>query len=68
MQNTVALFKPRNSRFPVIVGGAPVTGEFADVIGADGYGENAPHAVEIVHGIVVSQALEIEKRLAGMVQ
>ncbi len=56
MQKTVALFKKVNSRFPVIVGGAPVTEEFANVIGADGYGENAPHAVENVHRLVARQA------------
>ena len=56
MQKTVALFKKVNSRFPVIVGGAPVTQEFANVIGADGYGENAPHAVENVHRLVAGQA------------
>ncbi len=30
---------------PVIVGGAPVTQEFARTIGAHGYGANAPAAV-----------------------
>ncbi len=34
-------------RFKIIVGGAPVTQEFSDVIGADGYGADAPHAVEV---------------------
>jgi len=57
MQKTVALFKKVNARFPVIVGGAPVTEEFANVIGADGYGENAPHAVENVHRLVAGQAV-----------
>ena len=52
MQKTVALFKKVGSVYPVIVGGAPVTEEFADKIGADGYGENAPHAVETVHRLV----------------
>ena len=52
MQKTVALFKKTEAIYPVIVGGAPVTEEFADKIGADGYGENAPHAVEIVHRLV----------------
>jgi 5-methyltetrahydrofolate--homocysteine methyltransferase len=56
MQKTVALFKKVGSKYPVIVGGAPVTREFADVIEADGYGENAPHAVETVHKLVASQA------------
>jgi 5-methyltetrahydrofolate--homocysteine methyltransferase len=54
MQKTVKLFKAKQSRFPVIVGGAPVTQDFADRIGADGYGENAPQAVECVHGIVAA--------------
>ena len=55
MQKTVALFKKAKSEFPVIVGGAPVTQEFADVIAADGFGENAPMAVENVHRLVESQ-------------
>jgi methanogenic corrinoid protein MtbC1 len=55
MQRTVALFKKMKSRYPVIVGGAPVTEEFANVIEADGYGENAPLAVETVHRLVNAQ-------------
>ena len=55
MQKTVALFKKMQSKYPVIVGGAPVTEEFANVIKADGYGENAPHAVETVHRLVEAQ-------------
>ena len=31
----------------IIVGGAPVTQEFANEIGADGYGENAITGVEV---------------------
>ena len=54
MQKTVALFKQTGSRFPVIVGGAPVTEDFATRIGADGYGENAPMAVETVHRLVAA--------------
>lgn len=56
MQKTVALFKEKSNRFPIIVGGAPVTQEFADKIGADGYGENAPLAVETVHRFVEAAA------------
>jgi len=52
MQKTVALFRKVAAPCPVIVGGAPVTEEFALKIGADGYGENAPHAVEAVHRLV----------------
>ena len=50
----MTLFKKVESVYPVIVGGAPVTEEFADKIGADGYGENAPHAVETVHHLVAA--------------
>jgi len=57
MQKTVALFKNRQSRFPVIVGGATVTQEFATVIGADGFGENAPLAVEAVHRLIALPGL-----------
>jgi len=56
MHKTVALFKEKRSAYPIIVGGAPVTREFADTIGADGYGENAPLAVETVHRIVARRA------------
>ncbi|MFQ5783748.1 MAG: cobalamin-dependent protein [Alphaproteobacteria bacterium] len=54
MQKTVALFKRVRSTYPVIVGGAPVTEEFASRIDADGYGENAPMAVETVHRLVAA--------------
>jgi corrinoid protein of di/trimethylamine methyltransferase len=36
----------------VMVGGAPVTPEWADKIGADGYANNAPEAVEIARKLV----------------
>jgi 5-methyltetrahydrofolate--homocysteine methyltransferase len=36
----------------VIVGGAPVTQDFADEIGADAYGENAASAVHVVRALV----------------
>jgi corrinoid protein of di/trimethylamine methyltransferase len=34
-------------KFKVIVGGAPVSKEWAETIGADGYGENAAQAVQL---------------------
>ncbi len=52
MQKTVKLFKDRAVPYPVIVGGAPVTADFAEKIGADGYGGDAPEAVETVHRMV----------------
>lgn len=39
-------------RVKVMVGGAPVTPEWADRIGADGYANNAPEAVEIAKKLV----------------
>lgn len=39
-------------QFRVIIGGAPVTQEFADSIGADGYGPDAARAVELVKKLV----------------
>jgi 5-methyltetrahydrofolate--homocysteine methyltransferase len=57
MQKTVALFKQTQSKYPVIVGGAPVTQTFADHIDADGYGENAPQAVETVHRLVAARSM-----------
>jgi corrinoid protein of di/trimethylamine methyltransferase len=38
----------------VMVGGAPVTPEWADKIGADGYANNAPEAVEIAKKLVAA--------------
>ena len=40
----------------VLVGGAPVTQEFARDIGADGFGENASIAVTLARGLVKAQA------------
>jgi methylmalonyl-CoA mutase cobalamin-binding domain/chain len=39
-------------RFKVMVGGAPVTPEYAKKAGADGYGENAAVAVETAKALV----------------
>ena len=39
-------------RVKVMVGGAPVTPEWADKIGADGYANNAPEAVEIARKLI----------------
>jgi methanogenic corrinoid protein MtbC1 len=40
------------SRYKVIVGGAPVTAEWAQKIGADGYAENAMKAVDMVTNLL----------------
>jgi 5-methyltetrahydrofolate--homocysteine methyltransferase len=39
-------------RVKVMVGGAPVTPEWAERIGADGYANNAPEAVDIARKLV----------------
>ena len=39
-------------RFKVIVGGAPVTKDFAEKIGADGYGADAPRASEVTRRLL----------------
>jgi 5-methyltetrahydrofolate--homocysteine methyltransferase len=39
-------------KIKVMVGGAPVTPEWADKIGADGYANNAPEAVEIAKKLI----------------
>jgi 5-methyltetrahydrofolate--homocysteine methyltransferase len=56
MQKTIALFRDRQATAPVIVGGAPVSEDFAEKIGAQGYGANAPMAVECVHRLLVGAA------------
>lgn len=39
-------------QFRVIVGGGPVTQEWADEIGADGFGENAIQAVDLLKSLL----------------
>ena len=50
LKNTVAAINqcPNRQNFKVMVGGAPVTQEFADEIGADAYTENAAEAAKKV--------------------
>ena len=54
MKNTIQAFVEAGLRDSVkmMVGGAPVTQKFADEIGADGYGENAPLAVQLAKKLV----------------
>ena len=48
MGRTISYFEDMGLRDDVrmMVGGAPVTQEFADEMGADGYGENAVECVD----------------------
>jgi len=52
MSKVIKLFRSEDEPYPIIVGGAPVTQSFADIIGADGYGADAPGAVSLVHSLV----------------
>jgi corrinoid protein of di/trimethylamine methyltransferase len=49
MEDLIALLKERNLRekFIVLVGGGPVTREWAETIGADGYGDDGDEAVKV---------------------
>jgi 5-methyltetrahydrofolate--homocysteine methyltransferase len=40
------------NRVKVMLGGAPVTEAWAKSIGADGYGKDAPAAVELARGFI----------------
>jgi trimethylamine corrinoid protein len=44
--------KGLRDRVKVIVGGGAISQEFADEIGADGYGSTAPGAVELVENVI----------------
>ena len=48
MKNVVDAVKVAGLRIPVIIGGAPVTRDYADEIGAQGYAPDAASAVEEV--------------------
>ncbi len=49
MKETIDLFaaEGERQRFPIIVGGAPLSPDYAREIGADGYGEDAQEAVDL---------------------
>jgi 5-methyltetrahydrofolate--homocysteine methyltransferase len=52
MEQTVRALKEKHSEARVIVGGAPVTKEFAERIGADGYAPDAAQAVELARRLL----------------
>lgn len=54
MKNVVDLLREQGlaDKIRVIVGGAPVTKEFAKEIGSDAYGYDAGNAVELVKGLI----------------
>jgi 5-methyltetrahydrofolate--homocysteine methyltransferase len=56
MKLIIQKIKDEGMTVPVIVGGAPVSREFAADVGANGYGDNAPEAVEICRKLVARGA------------
>jgi 5-methyltetrahydrofolate--homocysteine methyltransferase len=54
MKDTVEAFKEAGlgGKVKTMVGGAPVTQNFANTIGADGYGSNAAAAVEVAKTLI----------------
>ncbi len=56
MKSTIEALKQAGVRqqVKVLIGGAPITQNFADQIGADGYGENAASAVNIARGFMTN--------------
>jgi len=47
MKDTIELIKEEGLKVKCIIGGAPITQDFADKIGADGYSPDAASAVEL---------------------
>ena len=56
MKNTIEALRQAGVRdkVKVMIGGAPVTQQFAEQIGADGYGENASAAVSLARRLTAS--------------
>ena len=54
MEATVIAVKEAGIAAKTIIGGAPVTEAYADQIGADGYSDDAPGAVELVRKLVAT--------------
>lgn len=57
MNKTVKELKEKFSSKIIIVGGAPVSKNFSDEIGADGYGKNAMEAVELCKKLLDKSSL-----------
>ncbi|MEF9951905.1 MAG: cobalamin-dependent protein [Clostridium sp.] len=52
MESVVDLFKSNSINKPIIIGGGPITKEFADEIGATGYSSNGPEAVKLINSLL----------------
>lgn len=54
MKEVVSHFKAKGSSVKILIGGAPVTQEYADEIGADGYSSDANQAVGSVEKVLAA--------------
>ncbi len=54
MRKTVALLKEQGIKAKIMIGGAPVTQEFANEISADGYSPDAASAVDLARQLVAA--------------
>ena len=54
MKLTIEAIKEEGLNIPVIVGGAPVSEDFANSVGANGYGDNAPIAVNLCKKLIAA--------------
>ncbi|MGE5610537.1 MAG: B12-binding domain-containing protein [Bacillota bacterium] len=54
MRQTVQTLKSANPNLKVVIGGAPITQDFANEIGADGFSPDAASAVDLVRKLVVA--------------
>jgi len=55
MRGVVEVVKALDPAVKVVVGGAPVTQEYADQIGADGFGDSASEATRVVERLLAGQ-------------
>jgi methanogenic corrinoid protein MtbC1 len=56
MKKIVGELKEQAVDVKIMVGGAPISQEFADIIGADGYGDNGPRSVETARNLMGNYA------------
>jgi len=52
MESTIALIREQCPKMKTLIGGAPVTDQFAKTIGADGFGVDAPAAVDMARNLL----------------
>ncbi len=61
MDKTIKAIRGEGKTYPIMVGGAPVSQEFADKIGADGYAESAVDAVVLAKRLTGQKAAMVQQ-------